>query len=84
VRSVDIKRKGLRIVHKKKSVVTLNKAPRLISEKTSFAYIEAYKTLRTNFNFIAARRFGAARIDSFDRRRTGVCGRTNTRSFRVG
>lgn len=39
---------------KKKSIVVLNKAPRLISEKTSFAYIEAYKTLRTNFNFIAA------------------------------
>ena len=39
---------------KKKSIAVRNKVPQLISEKTSFAYIEAFKTLRTNFNFITA------------------------------
>ena len=39
---------------KRKSIAALNKVPQLISEKTSFAYVEAYKTLRTNFNFITA------------------------------
>lgn len=39
---------------KKKSIAAQSKAVRLISEKASFAYVEAYKTLRTNFNFITA------------------------------
>lgn len=39
---------------KKKTIELQNKAPQLISEKTSFAYVEAYKTLRTNFNFLTA------------------------------
>ncbi len=46
-----IKRKGLRIVAKKKSIEMLNMIPHLVSEKTPFDYLEAYKTLRTNFNF---------------------------------
>lgn len=44
----------MRIVAKKKSMEFQNKIPQLISEKTSFAYVEAYKTLRTNFNFLTA------------------------------
>ena len=39
---------------KKKSIEMQNKIPQLISEKTSFGYVEAYKTLRTNFNFLTA------------------------------
>lgn len=39
---------------KKKSIEMQNKIPQLISEKTSFTYVEAYKTLRTNFNFLTA------------------------------
>lgn len=52
--SAPVERKGLRIVTKKKSIELQNKIPQLISEKTSFAYVEAYKTLRTNFNFLTA------------------------------
>ena len=37
---------------KKKPTAALNKDPHLISENMSFAYIEAYKALRTNFNFL--------------------------------
>lgn len=44
----------MRTVAKKKSIDALNKVPRLISEKAPFAYVEAYKTLRTNFNFLTA------------------------------
>lgn len=44
----------MRTVTKKKSIAAQSKVLRLISEKTSFAYVEAYKTLRTNFNFITA------------------------------
>lgn len=39
---------------KRKTIEALDKVPHLITEKTSFAYNEAYKTLRTNFNFISA------------------------------
>ena len=46
----------MRTVAKKKSIEAQNKVLRLISEKTSFAYVEAYKTLRTNFNFLTANR----------------------------
>ena len=37
---------------KKKSIAAQSKVIRLISEKNSFAYVEAYKTLRTNVNFV--------------------------------
>lgn len=39
---------------KKKPIAAQSKIVRLISEKMPFGYIEAYKTLRTNFNFITA------------------------------
>ena len=39
---------------KKKSIAAQSNFIRLISENTSFAYVEAYKTLRTNFNFLTA------------------------------
>lgn len=39
---------------KNKSIAAQKKVPQLISDKTSFAYVEAYKTLRTNFNFLTA------------------------------
>lgn len=39
---------------KKSTIAALHKVPRLISEKAPFAYVEAYKTLRTNFNFLTA------------------------------
>lgn len=41
---------------KKKNIVAQNKVPHLISQKAPFAYVEAYKTLRTNFNFLTANR----------------------------
>lgn len=39
---------------KNKSIAAQRKVPQLISDKASFAYVEAYKTLRTNFNFLTA------------------------------
>lgn len=39
---------------KKRRAVASNKAPQLIVGGTPFEYVEAYKALRTNFNFIAA------------------------------
>lgn len=39
---------------KKKTIGASIKVPRLITEKTPFVYVEAYKTLRTNFNFLTA------------------------------
>lgn len=44
----------MRTVFKKKSIAVQNGPLRLISEKAPFAYVEAYKALRTNFNFITA------------------------------
>lgn len=39
---------------KKKQEVASNSGPRLITDNAPFEYVEAYKTLRTNFNFITA------------------------------
>lgn len=39
---------------KKKTIAAQYKVPRLLSEKAPFAYVEAYNTLRTNFNFLTA------------------------------
>lgn len=38
----------------KKPIAAQSKIIRLISEKMPFGYVEAYKTLRTNFNFLTA------------------------------
>lgn len=37
-----------------KKAMKPNKGPRLITDNAPFEYVEAYKTLRTNFNFITA------------------------------
>lgn len=42
----------MRSVSEKKQMTALNMGPQLITEKAPFSYVEAYKTLRTNFNFI--------------------------------
>lgn len=54
VQSTDmVKRKGCEIMRKKNKKVSPSRNLRLISEKAPFEYVEAYKSLRTNFNFIA-------------------------------